>query len=283
MINLNLSKIPEPANLVLRYFIIRVDKALPGRIMGVYVTGSIAVEDFHPSKSDLDMVVLLDKLPEPDSDTFRKLQQIHTDTVQRFGRPYLNGYYVDFIALQKMGNEAAPLIPCFYKNKISFDKPALLGKVDLLEFSKNAIAVFGFSFSIIVTTPSVAKVNAQLHENINSYWAQWIQQHSGILGRLKLLLFPWLTEWGILGVARQLYTLHTGEIASKLKAGRYVRLILPEKYSDIISHAIIIRQKNNSPYSVFPSLYRAKMVLPCMKAIITQFNRDYKNLEKLNY
>jgi hypothetical protein len=108
---------------------------------------------------------------------------------------------------------------------------------------------------------------------------QWIRQHTGFWGRVKLCLFPWLTEWGILGVARQLYTLHTGLVASKVKAGFYINRTLSAEYNHITEIAINIRKKNKSIYYVQPSFYRAKMTIKCMRYIISVFNSYYNSLE----
>jgi hypothetical protein len=36
-----------------------IDKALPGQVIGLYLTGSVPLGDFHPGSSDIDGVVVL--------------------------------------------------------------------------------------------------------------------------------------------------------------------------------------------------------------------------------
>ena len=97
--------------------------------------------------------------------------------------------------------------------------------------------------------------------------------------------FPRLTEWVILGVARQYYTLKTGLITSKTKAGQYVLQHLPKEYHEILREAVQIRNDNNrkmltfkKSYSVNPSLKRYRKTIACARYIINQFNEDYKTL-----
>ena len=37
-----------------------IDEALPGRVVGLYLTGSVSLGDFQPGRSDIDGVVVVD-------------------------------------------------------------------------------------------------------------------------------------------------------------------------------------------------------------------------------
>jgi len=107
-------------------------------------------------------------------------------------------------------------------------------------------------------------VRHQPWENI--YWKNWVAKHSSFsIQQLLLILFPGLTEWVILGVARQLSTLKNGEIASKTDAGYYCLEYITNRYHAIIQEAIKIRNEKNShlisiqtSYNLQPSVRRAR-------------------------
>ena len=120
-----------------------------------------------------------------------------------------------------------------------------------------------------------------LYENINTYWRKWIKQYASSFPHyLLLLLFPRLTEWSVLGVARQLCTLQTGRIVSKTEAGIYCLSQIPKILHPVISQAIEIRKDNSvqcllKHYTVKLSFKRLKQTIACVNYIITVFNETY--------
>ena len=91
----------------------------------------------------------------------------------------------------------------------------------------------------------------------------------------------------ILGLSRQLYTLHTGQICSKTEAGYYALKHLPEKYHPVIHDAIRIRKENKKylltvkgSYYIQPSIKRCNETLGCAYWIIGLFNKEYEKLNK---
>jgi hypothetical protein len=77
-----------------------------------------------------------------------------------------------------------------------------------------------------------------------------------------------------LGVARQLYTLETGEIISKLNAAKYCLSKVPGDLKEILLSAIETRKINKTELK--PSITRAKKTIDCMKFIVHEFNRIYQ-------
>ena len=84
----------------------------------------------------------------------------------------------------------------------------------------------------------------------------------------------------MLGVARQLYTLQTGKIASKTEAGIFCLQQLPERFHPILKEAIKIRKDNRvypfvKSYAIKPSLSRLTQTIDCVNYIISAFNKSY--------
>ena len=118
---------------------------------------------------------------------------------------------------------------------------------------------------------------------MNNYWKKWCDQYSSIFqNKLLLILFPRLTEWVILGLARQLYSLQTGRICSKTEAGYYALQHLPENHHPVIYEAIRIRKQSgkhfltlNGSYYIHPSISRSNQTLNCAYYIIDIFNKEF--------
>lgn len=88
---------PEDRGVVDRYLEL-VDRALPGRIQGLYLVGSIALGDYHPGSSDVDFVAVTQKpLAGRELD---RLQQIH-ERLLVHGKLWFDGIYVTWDDLMR--------------------------------------------------------------------------------------------------------------------------------------------------------------------------------------
>lgn len=267
-----MNKLPSFVEKVLRDYVSQMTAAYPNLIEGVYITGSVALGDYYSKKSDIDFMTVLKEIPP--EDLLRRLKHIHLNIEKAYGRPKLNGYYVTMKGI-KRGQKS---FPSFFKNRLQLERPFELDKVSLLEWKEFSYCVCGIPAVELPLDVQLRDVMAQLHQNINSYWTSWIRRYSPVsFNYVLLMLFPRLTEWGILGVARQLYTLETGMIASKLNAGTYCLDKLPDNLKGIMRQAIAVRRINKT--QLRPSFKRAGKTLTSMRYIISEFNKVYSKTE----
>lgn len=272
MTDLDLSGVAHPADKTLAGFISQLLSVRKDLVKGVYLTGSIPLGDFRPGKSDIDFIVLLEQIP--DKMTLLKFEDIHKRIRRRFRRPCLNGYYLTVEDFERSGEENKRTLPSFFEGKWYFNRPFELDLVTLFELKTISLTIYGPPASELPIRIGPGEVRAQLHQNINTYWAGWIKTHGSFsVSGLSLALFPRLTEWGILGVARQLYTLETGKIASKTGAGHYALDRLPRSFNDIILTAIEARKDDR--LTLRPSIRRSKKTVECMAYMIAEFNRVF--------
>lgn len=278
------NEIPVPAAAILQELMNGITKLNPGLIRGMYVTGSIPLNDFHPNKSDIDFLILCNELP---TTGFRhQLEQLHKKIDHKF-KTKLNGCYITPGSLNVHNSKTIKIL-CFQEGQMNESKFEM-APVTLYELKTTAITLSGIAAHELPVAVDINDVNKFLFENINTYWKNWVTKHSSFsINRLLLIFFPRLSEWVILGVARQLYTLRTGKITSKTKAGLYCLEHLPEKYHHIIEKAIKIRKENSnhllsikSSYYVQPSLKRAHETFECADHIIRLFNTEYKQKSEL--
>jgi hypothetical protein len=166
-----------------------------------------------------------------------------------------------------------------------------MAPVTLLELKTTALTVLGPPAQSLPITLHPNEVEQFLYENINTYWKGWIAIHSALRPhQLLLLLVPRLTEWVVLGMARQLYTLQTGTITSKTEAGYYCLDHLSPAYRPIVQQAINIRKDTakhplqvKPSYYVAPSLKRCRRTLDCASFILEHFNEEYQRVKENTY
>jgi len=223
------------AKRVIDLYLAEIKKIKPCFIKGVYITGSVVLDDFYPNKSDIDFTVFCNKLP--DDDQLSLLNEIHLKIQSAFCKPNLNGYYVDVSLFT--GNITK--YPSFFEGRMIKHREYDLPCFSLYELKASSVCVYGEKLPVININEN--EVQKELKENINSYWLGWVKSHSKIgYKRLLLMLFPQLMEWGVLGVARQLYTLEMGCITSKYNAGVFFLNKYPNVAEQAVHEALRIRK-----------------------------------------
>ena len=275
--------IPTNADTILKEFTNCVTATNPDFIIGIYLTGSISLNDFHPNKSDIDFLVLC---KEPLTNELRfQIEKVHRKIEKRFKNSNLSGCYIIPENLNVHRSQTTKTL-CYHEGKMKVSVFEM-APVTLYELKTTAITLWGTPARNLPVTVELKDVNVFLANNINTYWKSWVDERSSFLQRhLPIILFPRLTEWVVLGVARQLYSLQTGKIASKTEAGCYCLKHLPAKYHPIIQQAIEIRNDKrkhfptiNGSYYFRPSVKRFRETVACAGYIIEVFNEEYKKKE----
>lgn len=74
------------------------DERLPDRISGLYLVGSLALNDYRPGQSDIDFVAVTDTTLTPGE--LEQLRRLHDELRRAMPRPRLDGVYVTWPELQ---------------------------------------------------------------------------------------------------------------------------------------------------------------------------------------
>lgn len=268
---------PYPANHIIRSFFRKITEIQPGFPVGIYLTGSIAMNDFYPFKSDIDFVVVCKEIP--DKKIAGQLKQIHNEIAAEYPKPDLSGYYIASGTLE-LNDPGQSSLFYYHEGKTGY-RLFEMGPVALTEIKSNAITLLGPDAANLPFHITRNKLNDFLFLNNSSYWGNWIRRHSSYFGRkLILVLFPRFTEWVILGIARQLVTLQTGKIVSKAEAGIYCLTILPARFHSIVQEAIDIRKDDRTypivgSYAIRPSFRRWSQTLVCARYMVSLFREKY--------
>jgi hypothetical protein len=278
----NTLKLPTPADKIVADFVDKISNIRPQFIEGIYLTGSLSMNDFFSNKSDIDFLILCKKLPDPETAT--QLKYIHKQIAKRYPKPDLSGSY---LSVEDIKNCTPGNIKTLtYHERIIRYSTFEMGPINLAELKVHALTIVGQKAETLPVMVNENDLVKFLYQNINSYWKNWINRHSTSLKRkLLLLFFPRLTEWAILGVARQLFTLQTGKIVSKTGAGVYCLQHLPPTFHPILKEAIEIRKDNTTypfvkSYALKPSFRRMRRTIECVNYMIATFNDLYSERQQ---
>ncbi len=269
--------IPGPADKVVVEFADGLRRIVREQLVGIYLTGSLPLGDYCPNKSDIDFIVLCEALP--GRSVAAQLKRIHRSIARKYPRALLSGSYLAADSIRTSSPEA---IQALTWHEGALRRQVLpMAQVSLFELKSNAITLFGPEAATLPASVSADDLISFLHDNINTYWTGWIAQHASPLRRQVLLwLLPRLTEWAVLGVARQWCTLHMKKIISKTAAGRYCLDRVPEKFRPVIMQAIETRQDKRiypvvGRFAIRPSRTRMRQTVAFVLYMIDRFNREY--------
>jgi hypothetical protein len=180
----------------------------------VWVEGSIALGDFQPRVSDIDLFVVSTQ-----SFTARERRP-----VRPWGGPRLQVTWSTWDAL--------PALPTSNHG---------LGAVSAATLHRHGIAVRGPRPGDVVADVTHATLVGAMASNVEWYWRQWLARaRTSLAGRLTTL-HPRGIAWGVLGVPRQLVSVLEGTIVSKSQAGRYARARFEPRWHRIVDEALRLR------------------------------------------
>jgi hypothetical protein len=262
-----------------KYFFL-IDKEMPNLINSFYIYGSAVSSDFHPQKSDIDFIAILNKTLKKEG--IDKLQNIHLKIEKKDKRPNLNGIYVEKEDLGKNCKETKGF-PYYFEGKMIENGYFECNYITWYMLKNRSICARGDEKIALSYHLDMNDLLNEMHENLNSYWVEWITKRKKLfsLSSIVMLFSKNEIEWGVLGVSRQFYTFNNFDITSKKEAGEYTIMNVPEKYKKIIQEAINIRcERKNSLYK--SNIKRKKDALDLMSYLVEKSNQLYKNYKNKN-
>ena len=211
------------------------DEAVPDRIEGLYLVGSVALGDFHPESSDVDFVAVT--ATRLDEDELAKLEAVHERLTEAHRPPWFSGVYVTWDELAGDPREIAD-VPFHNEGRFAATGGFDANPVQWLTLRTRTVAVRGTGEPTVWTDPDA--VRDWTLDNLRSYWAPWVARQRKLV-RGTMMLADWAVGWGVLGVPRLHYTLATGEVASKAAAGEYALETFADRWKPIVTEALRLR------------------------------------------
>jgi predicted nucleotidyltransferase len=191
--------------------------ALGGAVAGIYLTGSAALGDWQPGRSDLDILTVASRpFDEADLDA---LAALHADAADR---PYLDAVYVcgaDVGARLPPDHPGVPHVidGVFRREGYRFD-PVLWATLD-----RHGLTLSGPAAAELGAGPQPGWLREWNLGNLDTYWRSWAAE-----ARLRLADrdpdVPLSTEtvsFALLGPGRLHYTIATGGLLAKTAAADY--------------------------------------------------------------
>lgn len=219
-------------------YLARVDAAAPGLVEGLYLVGSVALDDFRPGASDIDFVAVTSRPLAAGAPDLDALRTVHRSIA---GRPYFDGSYVTWADLagdpSKAGAGAGT-----HEGRLH-GRPA--GDGDIIAWhtlAGHGVAVRGPRAGDLDVWTDRTALTSWCRRNATEYWRPWLVRAS----RLSPLGLASLTRWGpawcVLGISRLHHTIATGAITSKSGAGVYAREAFDPRWRPVIEECLLIRR-----------------------------------------
>jgi hypothetical protein len=223
---------PE-VNTVVRDLLTSMQAILGAQLRGLYLVGSLALGDFHPQDSDLDLVIVT--VGTLSDETVASLREVH----QRFDQSAsawatrLDAVYIPQEVLRERFPTAAryPIV----------EWPGLLALKPLESgwpIQRYTLREYG----VVVSGPDprslLDPVNPDdLRQASAAIVERWRDQAQRDREWIAWLREPANLTFVVLTLCRLLYTLETGSVASKPAAARWVERTLPSRWSGLLGHA----------------------------------------------
>jgi hypothetical protein len=207
-----------------------VDNAAPGLVTGLYVTGSIALDDYQPAISDIDAVAVCSG--RPDAVQCKALAQLHT-----------SGPKVDvlYATVEDLAADPRALsLPCSILGEFKSTGAFAANPVEWRTLATKALPVRGGPLDAATVWFDADVLRRWNLANLDDYWVAktgegervrpefWTRWESGL-------------QWVVLGIPRLHHTIVTNEVISKSAAGAYALDIVEECWHDVVRAAVALR------------------------------------------
>lgn len=234
--------IPDDVSRVVTRYLELVDDTLPGRIEGLYLVGSLALNDYQPGQSDIDFVAVTgEPLTAGEMDG---MEVVHRALLAEVGRPWFDGIYVTWSDLEH-NPEDARSVPSSHEGRFERSSGFEANPVTWLILRNYPVSFRGPVPSVWHELDLLRSWNLN---NLNSYWAGLVAQLEVGVSRLpEERAMRQMIAWCVPGVIRLAYTIATGDVTSKSGACRYALTVYPERWHPVVSKALAIRSGTLQP------------------------------------
>lgn len=242
------------ASEICAYYLAAMDARHPGLLVGLYLVGSIALDDFQPERSDIDFVAVTTRPVGLD-----EVAPIHAALAATHPHPFFDGLYVTADELRAVPDGTTQGVAVIEGLPVA-DSHAERHAVTWLTLARYGIARHGPRPADLGIAVDIAAAQAYSRLNLTRYWRPWIAPHRRLLSRGGAHgLTAGVVVWSVLGVSRLHAMVATGSVVSKTAAGVYARDLFP-RHRAIVDCALALRGGERAPFLGGPLLRRHAMV-----------------------
>lgn len=249
----------------------RIKALLGNDLIGIYLTGSVALDGYHDGKSDIDFTVVMK--PPLEERQISELKIIHREILKKYPKNLFEGHYITPDVLGKSINETEPVVS-YHNGKIVKDYHGI-NIVTWFTLKKYGVSVCGLPAKDLHFEAPEHELLKYVINNVNSYWAQWLSQASLNISKKSIFaLSKQAVEWCVSGLSRMYYTLSEKDITSKDQALGYALRHAPRQYERIIKEAQYIRTGRDQK-QYHSRMKRRKDMIQYMDYMIRECNKLY--------
>ena len=255
------TELPAPVEAAVGRYLDLADRLLPGRVVGLHVLGSVALGAYRETRSDIDVLAVLDR--RLDAGELRRLKALIVGAGVRSGVPQLlrgrislpgvvNASFLVADDLTKPVTTIEP-VASHAGHSISIGRAFDVNPVVWKTFAERGITVRGDDASTLALDPEPDRLVPWNRANLQQYWKPWAEAAAAGSSRngnprIRLALTPrWLAAWGAMGPARLHHTIVTGEVISKEAAAVYARDTFGAEHHPLIDDALAYWREEPSP------------------------------------
>jgi hypothetical protein len=233
------SDLPHDVSKEVGRYLRDVDRAAPGLVEAVYVTGSVALGDYQAPISDIDLVAVC--RGRPTDDELVTLAELHHGP----SRPSVDVVYATRAGLRRdpSGLSLPGSVDCAFRRDGAFEANPVVWRV----LSTRAIAVRGAPLADRDVWFDADALRGWNLANLDSYWSDWAQRARAGVATEARVRHEYGLQWLVLGVPRLHYTIATLDVTSKTGAGRYALDIAPPQFHAVLDTALALRVDRRAP------------------------------------
>ena len=213
---------PYPAiNTVLRSWVEGVKRLLGKKVVGLYLSGSLAYGDFVPERSDIDLQVVVQSLLTEDE--LRLVQQLHRQ-IEGGCPEWANRIECSYVPLELMGELTPPATPRPWWGFGTFYAEAPAGNEWIINhylLSRHGIALEGPDFNELIPPIDIDSVR---RASVWDLFQEWVPK----IGDAEWLSNSHYQSYLVLNLCRILHTVIGGEPGSKKVAGDWAKSVYPQ-------------------------------------------------------
>jgi hypothetical protein len=227
--------LPAAVTDAIAQYLAACDAAVPGLVVGLHVVGSLALGDFRPDRSDIDVVAVVTE--QPDHETRQRLADVH-----RTAAPTIDGPYLTAGALVTDPGGVGP-VAHHVDGHFAFGDCHEVSPVTWAILDHDAITMRGARPAALGLSSDADAVRRFSASNLWNYWTGWAEWTAAVMAELPgdSLIDARLLEWGVLGAARVHLAATTGEVVSKSAAGTRARSTAGEEWHSVLQLALDAR------------------------------------------
>ena len=228
----------------IRLWIETFDEIAPRTIEGLYVIGSVALDDWQAHSSDIDVVAIT---AEPaDDDMAGALLTAHTVFAGRSPARTVDGPFLawgDLLASPQGVTRPWTLDGRFHHDAECFE----LNPVTWYTLATYGVRVRGPDLAELAIPTDVDDMVRFVIDNARSYWTVVHEQFVAALGELRPsdTLSSSVPVWCLLGTCRMLYTALTGDVSSKSAAGLWAAELMGGTHRDTCEAVVALRAERD--------------------------------------